>query len=371
MGWASTQRGCNCRRRSRTRTSCLRECCGRISSGRVRSKTSGNERRAKWKRFCWKARCAIASGTRRGRRRGWGFRRRRCWRNCEARAWRSKAGKARLKPSLYLSLSSNGGVESDGAESPNAIVDRLIADSGHDGCELGWTEETGNGFGQVRIGGGVTGNQAADSRQNFAEVPAIEIPQNSIRWFGEFEDGDGAAGLQHALNFAQASFVIGEVSKAKGGGHQVERGFGERQTHGVGFNERQPDDRVSGSALGQRDTFFFCANEHGVSKIRADDAGFSGTSEGEGEISRSTAEIKNERIGATENGMETFCCARAPKAIELQRKEMIQQVVTRSDTREHLAHFCGGVRFGDGTFGTSSLHRCGKFRHRGFPRDGG
>jgi len=67
--------------------------------------------------------------------------------------------------------------------------------------------------------------------------------------------------------------------------------------------------------------------------------------------------------------MEAFCCARAPKAIELQRKEMIQQVVTRSNAREHLAYFPGGVRFGDGTFGTSSLYWCGKFRHRGFPRD--
>jgi len=93
-------------------------------------------------------------------------------------------------------------VESDGAEGPDAIVDRLVADSGHEGCELGWTEETGNGFGQVGIGRKVPGNEAADFRQDFAEIPAIEIPQQTIRWFGEFEDGDGAARLQDALNFA-------------------------------------------------------------------------------------------------------------------------------------------------------------------------
>src|SRR3989475_6777073 len=133
MGWEVRPVGCNCRRRSRTRTSCPRECCGRISSGRVRSKRSGNERRAKWKRFCWKARCAIASGTRRGRRRNWGFRQRRSWRSCGERGWRSKAGKAELKPGLYKSLRANGCVESDRAEGPDDIVDRLVADGGHEG----------------------------------------------------------------------------------------------------------------------------------------------------------------------------------------------------------------------------------------------
>src|SRR6266852_1810004 len=199
MGWASTQMGCNCRRRSRTRTSCLQECCERISSGTVRSKRSGNERRARWKGFCWKARCAIASGTRRGRRRGWGFRRRHCWRSCGERGWRSNAGKAGLRPGLYKSLRANGGVESDGAEGPDAIVDGLIAESGHEGCELGRTEETGNGLGQIRIGGGVPGNDAADFWQYFAEIPAVEIAQQSIGWFCEFQNGDGAARLQHPL----------------------------------------------------------------------------------------------------------------------------------------------------------------------------
>src|SRR5437899_473314 len=370
MGWASTQRGCNCPRRSRTRTSCLRECCGRISSGRVRSKRSGNERRAKWKRFCWKARCAIASGTRRGRRRNWGFRQRRSWRSCGERGWRSKAGKAELKPGLYKSLRANGCVESDRAEGPDDIVDRLVADGGHEGCELGWTEETGNGFGQIRIGSGFTGNEAADFRQDFAEIPAIEIPQQSIGWFREFEDGDGAARFQYALNFAQAGFVIGEVAEAKGRGDEVEGCVRERQPHGVGFEKRNGSRNGFGCARGERGTFRFCANEHSVGKIRADDAGASGTGKGKGEISRAATEIKNKRIGAAENGPETFCCARAPKAIELQREEMIQQVVTRSNPREHLAYFRGGVRFRDGTVGPSSLHRRGKFRHWGFPRDG-
>src|SRR6266403_2732724 len=218
-------------------------------------------------------------------------------------------------------------MESDGAEGPDEIVDRLVADGSHKGRELGWTEETGNRFGQVRVGGGVAGNEAADFRQNFAEVPAVEIPQQSIEWFGEFEDGDGAARLQDALNFAQAGFVIGEIAEAKGRGDEVEGGIGERQAHGVGFEKRNGGRNGLGCARGERGILLFCANKHGVSKIHSDDARTSGTGKGKGEISRAATEIKNKRIGAAQSGAEKFCCARAPETVELQREEMIQQIV--------------------------------------------
>src|SRR6266436_1480767 len=104
-------------------------------------------------------------------------------------------------------------MEGDGAEGPDAIVDGLVADSGHEGRELGWTEEPGNGFGQVGIGGGVPGNNAADFRQSFAEVPAIEIPQKSVGQLGKYEDGDDETRFYYALNFAKGWFVIGEVAE--------------------------------------------------------------------------------------------------------------------------------------------------------------
>ncbi len=47
----------------------------------------------------------------------------------------------------------------------------------------------------------------------------------------------------------------------------------------------------------------------------------------------------------------------APEAIELQRKEVIEQVVARGDLREHLADFAGGVGFGVGAFWLSAF--CG------------
>src|SRR5216684_4172508 len=125
MGWAFRPVGCNCRRRSRTR-------------------------------------------------RSWGSRRRPCWRSCGERDWRSKAGEA--GPGLSKSLGANGGMESDRSKVPDEIVDGLVADGGHEGRELGRTEETGNGFGQIAIGGRVTGNEASDFRKNLAEIPTIEIP---------------------------------------------------------------------------------------------------------------------------------------------------------------------------------------------------
>ena len=99
-------------------------------------------------------------------------------------------------------------MKSDGAESPNAIIDGFKSDGSHEGREFGRAKETSHGFGKVGIGGGVSGNDATNFWQDLAKVPAVEIPQQSIGWFGEFEDGDGAARFQDALNFAQAGFVI-------------------------------------------------------------------------------------------------------------------------------------------------------------------
>src|SRR5713101_9948346 len=100
-----------------------------------------------------------------------------------------------------------------------------------------------------------------------------------------------------------------------------------------------------------------------MGKIRANDAGFSGTRKSEGEITGSTAEIENQRIGAVEDGLQTPCGARAPETIELQRQEMIEQIVSRRDLGEHLAAFFRSVGFGNRALGARSVDRRGGLSH--------
>ena len=103
-----------------------------------------------------------------------------------------------------------------------------------------------------------------------------------------------------------------------------------------------------------------------MGEIGADDAGFSGARESESEVTGSAAEIKDKSIGPIENGMQKSGGARAPEPIELQRQEMVEQIVARGDLRKHFANFAGSIGVGDSAIGTGSLDRCGGFNHGAF-----
>jgi hypothetical protein len=60
-----------------------------------------------------------------------------------------------------------------------------------------------------------------------------------------------------------------------------------------------------------------------------------------------------------EYGLKTARGALAPKTIEIQGQEMVEQVITGGDFCEHLADFSRGVSFGAGTFGLRALYRYG------------
>ena len=55
----------------------------------------------------------------------------------------------------------------------------------------------------------------------------------------ELEDGDGAAGFEDAVYFAEAGFVVGEVAEAECRGDQVKGLVGEGEAEGVGLDQRR------------------------------------------------------------------------------------------------------------------------------------
>src|SRR5712664_2590389 len=228
---------------------------------------------------------------------------------------RSKAG---LKPGLYKLFCAQGSVESDGAEGPGAKIHGLVADGAHERREFGRAKESRNGIWQVGICRSISRNKPANPWQNFTEIPAIEIAQQTVGRLGEFQDGDGATGLEHALNLAQTGFVVGEVAKAEGAGHQVKRSVCERKPESIGFEKRHRRCNALIRWWHQGGAFLSRSDEHGMGKIRADDTSISGTRESESEITGSTAEIEDQSIGPVENGMQKRGRACAPKPIELQ-----------------------------------------------------
>ena len=107
----------------------------------------------------------------------------------------------------------------------------------------------------------------------------------------------------------------------------------------------------------------FRQNQHWMGKVRPDDSSFPGMRESESEIAGSAAEIQDKGIGTVEDEFQSPRCARAPEAIELQRKKMIEQIVARGDLREHFANFAGSIGFADGAFWASSLDGRGDVSH--------
>jgi hypothetical protein len=97
-----------------------------------------------------------------------------------------------------------------------------------------------------------------------------------------------------------------------------------------------------------------------MGKIGAHDACRAYASESESQIASATAEIKDHSIAVLEHGPKTSRSALAPKTIEVQRQEMVEQVITGGDLGEHLADFSRGVSFGVGPFGPRAFYRHGR-----------
>src|SRR5271155_5920391 len=92
-----------------------------------------------------------------------------------------------------------------------------------------------------------------------------------------------------------------------------------------------------------------------MGEIRAVDAGLPFPGEGEGQVACAAAEIEDFGFGACKNGPQMTGNSFAPEAIELEREEMVQEVIARGDLREHFADFARGVGFVCGTFGLSAF----------------
>src|SRR5260370_33198470 len=146
----------------------------------------------------------------------------------------------------------------------------------------------------------------------------VEMTVENFGRLREFQDGDSAAGLQYTLNLAQPGFIVGEVAKTEGGGHQVKRSTGERKTQGVGLKKRhwRRSGLVRRTRLGG--SLLFRPNQHWMGEIRTDDSGFPGRRESESEIAGSAAEIQDKAIGTVEDEFQSPRSARAPEPIQLQ-----------------------------------------------------
>src|SRR5712692_8106409 len=105
----------------------------------------------------------------------------------------------------------------------------------------------------------------------------------------------------------------------------------------------------------QAGAFPSCAYKHAVRKVHSDHARPISAVQRNGQIASSTTKIEHKRFAVKKNRPQMLCSEGAPEAIELQRQEMVQQVVARRNLRKHLPHSLGSIGFGNGDLSARSL----------------
>ena len=173
----------------------------------------------------------------------------------------NKKAKATLRQ-LRIALGFGGVVEAGGAEGvagPGGVGEAGVADELEHARRAG---EALDGGGEVAVGGGVAGDEAAEPGEDGFEV---EVVEGAGEAFGlvAVEDAELAAGAEDAVDLGEAFFVVGEVAEAEGGGDEVDGVVGEGEMEGVGFDG---DDVVGGELFG-------AAGEHLVGEVDGEDGG--------------------------------------------------------------------------------------------------
>src|SRR5579863_1838625 len=109
-----------------------------------------------------------------------------------------------------------------------------------------------------------------------------------------------------------------------------------------------------------------CANQHRVSEIAAVYRGSAPASQGQRKVRRAAAKVEDARLGPVQNKAETPCNAAAPKTVERERKNMVQEIVPGSDATKHFADSrrgfllsCDALRARAGGGGLRGCLRCG------------
>jgi hypothetical protein len=68
-------------------------------------------------------------------------------------------------------------------------------------------------------------------------------------------------------------------------------------------------------------------------------------SERECEVSRTATEIEDAGIRISKDRAKSFCNAPPPYFVDIERKKVIQKVISRGDASEHFADMGGGLGF--------------------------
>lgn len=136
--------------------------------------------------------------------------------------------------------------------------------------ELCLTGELGNALHQILVAISIPGNQLANERDRTKAPALVHGVKHWIVHFAELEARKDAAGLEHAVRFAQGGFFRREVANAEGDGVEVYACIWDHgEVLGVGFEEGE----ARGARVGRREGPLFSFREHVWVDVCDGDAG--------------------------------------------------------------------------------------------------
>ena len=121
--------------------------------------------------------------------------------------------------------------DAEGVGLPGAV---RVAHRLHEGEQLRRRREVAHGNGEIVVGSGLAADDAPDGREHAAEVDCIG-PAHEAAGLAELQNPQLAAGFQHAMEFAEAGLVVGQIAEAEGRDNQIQRCGAQRQVQSVGF----------------------------------------------------------------------------------------------------------------------------------------
>src|SRR6266566_4328 len=181
-----------------------------------------------------------------------------------------------------------------------------------------------HGLWQVGIGVSMFRHEPADGGQNSTEIEEVDRAQRREPGRGELEDDETRSGFQDAGHFAKAPVEIGEIAYAKSHQRAVEPRRGKRQRQRVG-RDRDGAGR-----------FAPALREHRDHEVGADHTAAEAALPGElgGQVQRAGAEIEV-GAGGLSFPAESRHGGAPPGPIHVEAEQVVQEVVARSDRREH------------------------------------
>src|ERR1700681_447651 len=189
---------------------------------------------------------------------------------------------------------------------------------------------------QIRVWTSHSREQRPDCGKSFLEENALAVSDQAAR-LSEIQDAAFSAGSEHPRDFTQSRVVVGQVSETECRCHQIEVSIGKWQPKRVGFDPLWGPQRRASSLLRRLRR---CALQHGMRKIRTENLRSSGASappQSESHVSGAATKIQHASIGTLQNGIELARGAPPPQPVNVERKNVIQQVVARRNRGEHLA----------------------------------